>query len=53
MPFLSNAMIIGDKRKYLSALVSLKTLVDTQGAPTDELAPEAVGWLSAEGLSWF
>jgi len=38
----SNVMVIGDKRKYLSMLVSLKTEVDKDGVPTDVLAGDAL-----------
>ena len=43
MPALSNVMVIGDKRKYLSMVVSLKVIMDKDtGAPTDQLAPDAL-----------
>ena len=40
---LSNSMVIGDKRKYLSMVVSLKCEADKEtGAPTDMLAADAL-----------
>ncbi|XP_066152840.1 very long-chain-fatty-acid--CoA ligase bubblegum isoform X1 [Euwallacea fornicatus] len=40
LPFVNNAFLIGDKRKYLSLLISLKCEVDpSNGTPTDELQP--------------
>ena len=43
MPALSNCMVVGDKRKYLAMLVSLKTEVDPVTAlPLDTLAPDAL-----------
>jgi len=43
MVALSNCMVIGDKRKYLSMLVSLKSQVDHDtGLPTEELAADSV-----------
>jgi long-chain-fatty-acid--CoA ligase ACSBG len=40
---ISNCMVIGDKRKYLSMLVSLKTEADKEsGAPTDVLAGDSL-----------
>jgi long-chain-fatty-acid--CoA ligase ACSBG len=43
MPALSNCFVIGDRRKFLTALVSLKTVVDLDtGEPTSELAPSAL-----------
>ena len=42
-PALSNVMVVGDKRKYLAMLVSLKCEVNLEtGAPTDELAGDAL-----------
>lgn len=42
-PGLSNVLVVGDKRKYLAMLVSLKCVQDMEtGAPTNELAPEAI-----------
>jgi long-chain-fatty-acid--CoA ligase ACSBG len=39
----SNVMVIGDKRKFLAMLVSLKVVVDADtGLPTDQLAPDAL-----------
>ncbi|XP_029439013.1 long-chain-fatty-acid--CoA ligase ACSBG2-like isoform X1 [Rhinatrema bivittatum] len=43
LPILSNAMLIGDKRRFLSMLLTLKCNVDPNtGEPQDELTPEAV-----------
>jgi len=40
---ISNVMVIGDRRKFLSMLVSLKVEVDKEsGAPTDTLAADAL-----------
>eukprot|EP00981_Chlorochromonas_danica_P012255 scaffold4731_cov175-Ochromonas_danica.AAC.1 len=40
---LSNVMVIGDKRKFLTMLVSLKVVVDPEtGTPTDKLAHDAL-----------
>lgn len=40
---ISNCMVIGDKRKFLSMLVSLKVEVDQETAlPTDRLAPDSL-----------
>eukprot|EP00472_Partenskyella_glossopodia_P014251 CAMPEP_0197541606 /NCGR_PEP_ID=MMETSP1318-20131121/67221_1 /TAXON_ID=552666 /ORGANISM="Partenskyella glossopodia, Strain RCC365" /LENGTH=677 /DNA_ID=CAMNT_0043100799 /DNA_START=68 /DNA_END=2101 /DNA_ORIENTATION=+ len=37
LPAISNAVVIGDQRKYLSCLLTFKTNVDQNGVPTDEL----------------
>jgi long-chain-fatty-acid--CoA ligase ACSBG len=43
MPALGNCMVVGDKRKFLAMLVSLKTEVDKEtGAPTDKLAADSL-----------
>jgi long-chain-fatty-acid--CoA ligase ACSBG len=53
VPFLSNVMLIGDKRKFLTCLITLKCVVDPDtGAPTDELLVEAKQALSALGVKY-
>ncbi|XP_071769507.1 long-chain-fatty-acid--CoA ligase ACSBG2 isoform X1 [Centroberyx gerrardi] len=43
VPLISNAMLIGDKRKFLSMLLTVKCQVNGDtGAPEDELTAEAV-----------
>ncbi|CAL1594148.1 unnamed protein product [Knipowitschia caucasica] len=43
LPFISNAMLIGDKRKFLAMLLTIKCQVNAEsGAPEDELTPEVV-----------
>lgn len=39
---LSNCLVIGDRRKYLTMLVSLKCEVDSDGNPTDKLAADSL-----------
>lgn len=47
---ISNCVLIGDKRKFLSLLVTLKTDVDVNtGAPEDTLTEEVVAWLKQLG----
>lgn len=49
-PLIANCVVVGDKRKFLSCLVSLKTEVDpTTGEPTDKLATSVVSKISALG----
>uniref|UniRef100_A0A665WGQ3 Long-chain-fatty-acid--CoA ligase ACSBG2 n=1 Tax=Echeneis naucrates TaxID=173247 RepID=A0A665WGQ3_ECHNA len=48
LPLISNAMLIGDKRKFLSMLLTIKVNADT-GDPEDELAAEAVEFCSRIG----
>ncbi|KAM6922065.1 long-chain-fatty-acid--CoA ligase ACSBG2 [Xenentodon cancila] len=43
VPLISNAMLIGDKKKFLSMLLTIKCQVNPEtGDPEDELTPEAV-----------
>jgi long-chain-fatty-acid--CoA ligase ACSBG len=43
LPAVANVMVVGDRKKYLAALVSLKTEVDLEtGLPIDNLAPDAL-----------
>ncbi|XP_062308698.1 long-chain-fatty-acid--CoA ligase ACSBG2 isoform X2 [Osmerus eperlanus] len=43
LPLVSNAMLIGDKRKFLAMLLTVKCQVNAEtGAPEDQLTPEAV-----------
>lgn len=48
---LSNAILIGDKRKYLTMLLTLKTLMTDDGTPRDELATESLNWLDTFGMA--
>ncbi|NXK98360.1 ACBG2 ligase, partial [Formicarius rufipectus] len=43
VPIISNAMLVGDKAKFLAMLLTLKCQVDAEtGEPGDELTPEAL-----------
>jgi long-chain-fatty-acid--CoA ligase ACSBG len=42
MPALANAMVIGDKRKYLSVLLCLQVEIDAEGVASDKLAGMAL-----------
>ncbi|XP_063311929.1 long-chain-fatty-acid--CoA ligase ACSBG2 isoform X1 [Pelobates fuscus] len=49
-PIISNAMLIGDKKKFLSMLLTLKCNVNADsGEPEDELTTEAVEFCRALG----
>ena len=49
-PFLSNVMLIGDKRKFISALLTFRVTSLAMDLPNRELAPEAVGILEKKGV---
>ncbi|ETW01418.1 hypothetical protein H310_06947 [Aphanomyces invadans] len=42
IPLLSNVMVVGDKRKFLAALLTLRVQVDADGAPTPKLDKKAL-----------
>lgn len=49
-PLIANCVVVGDKRKFLSCLISLKTEVDPlTGEPSQTLLPTVVDVLKAKG----
>ena len=51
LPFISNIMLIGDQRKFVSALISLRTTSLASDPPNRELAPELLEYLSKQGIT--
>ncbi|OAF66429.1 hypothetical protein A3Q56_05854 [Intoshia linei] len=50
LPILSNAVVVGDDKKYLTVILTLKTITDmVTMLPTDDLTIEAVEWLKKLG----
>jgi len=51
LPCLSNAILIGDKQKYLSCFLTVKVIVDKDNndMPTNVLTPETVEWCKSVG----
>ncbi|EDW11889.1 very long-chain-fatty-acid--CoA ligase bubblegum [Drosophila mojavensis] len=50
---ISNAFLVGEQRKYLTVLVSIKTEVEREtGAPTDDLTHEAIVWMKSLGVEY-
>jgi len=49
LKFLSNCMIIGDQRKYLTAVLTIKHEADKDGNIVNKLSPEAIAMLEALG----
>lgn len=53
LPFVSNAFLVGDKRKFLTMLITLKTQMNLDtGAPKDELTPETIAALKEFGVEY-
>lgn len=46
LPYISNAFLVGDRKKFLSILLTFKTESDLEtGAPLDKLTPSVQDWL--------
>lgn len=51
LPILDQVVVIGDKRHFLTCLLTLQTELDQDGNPTDRLAPVVLDQLSTLGSS--
>jgi long-chain-fatty-acid--CoA ligase ACSBG len=51
MKFISNVVVIGDKRKFLVCLITIKAKPDAQNNPTDQVLEEASAILKNEGVT--
>ncbi|KAM9744488.1 long-chain-fatty-acid--CoA ligase ACSBG2-like isoform 1-T2 [Menidia menidia] len=51
LPFISNTMLIGDKLKFLSMMLTIKCVMDENGDPTDELSAEALEFCQRNGVA--
>jgi long-chain-fatty-acid--CoA ligase ACSBG len=51
LPCLSNCMVVGDRRKFLTILLTLKCKVDSEGKPCDALDGAALKQSSLIGSS--
>lgn len=50
LPCLSNVVLIGDRRKFLSCLVTLKAEIDNESLePKSKLAQETIDWCKEQG----
>jgi long-chain-fatty-acid--CoA ligase ACSBG len=53
IPAISNAFLVGDKKKYLTILISLKTQMQADtGAPLDDLSAESIKWIESLNLKY-
>ncbi|KAM7351778.1 long-chain-fatty-acid--CoA ligase heimdall-like [Cochliomyia hominivorax] len=53
LPCISNAVVIGDHKKYLTVLITLKTDIDPDtGFPLDILRPDTIQWLESLNLHY-
>ena len=46
---ISNVLVVGDGRKYLAALISLKNVAGPDGSPSDKLTPDGLGIIKKLG----
>lgn len=52
VPAISNAFLVGDRKKYLTILITLKTqMAPDSGIPLDDLAEETRLWMKELGLN--
>uniref|UniRef100_T1IW95 long-chain-fatty-acid--CoA ligase n=1 Tax=Strigamia maritima TaxID=126957 RepID=T1IW95_STRMM len=50
LPIISNCMVVGEKRKYLTLLITLKTELDMDTLlPSDRLTSQALSWCQSVG----
>ena len=50
LPCISNAVLVGDTRKFLSMLLTLKVVINKENdLPTDDLTPHAILWCASIG----
>jgi long-chain-fatty-acid--CoA ligase ACSBG len=50
MPYISNIMLIGDQRKFISCLISLRTISTPSEDPVRELDPEIISYFQKQGI---
>ncbi|XP_026858704.2 long-chain-fatty-acid--CoA ligase ACSBG2-like, partial [Electrophorus electricus] len=51
LPIISNAMLVGDKKKFLSMLLTLKCNINENSEPTDELTSLVVEFCKQHGVT--
>ena len=48
---ISNIMVVGDQKPYLSAIITLKATSEPVGPPTDDLTPDVISFLKELGVT--
>merc|ERR1711971_1046287 len=48
--YIANCLVIGDKRKHLACILTLRTVLDDKNQPTDVLHPDVKEWADGLGL---
>ena len=52
LPCISQAIVVGERQKFLSVLITFKVEIDPHtNLPTDQLAPAVIRWLSTIGCT--
>ena len=51
LPCISNAVLIGDKKKFLTVFLTFKVVMENGETPTNALNPAAVAWCQSIGSS--
>lgn len=49
LPCISNAVVIGDCKKFLSVFLTFKVVIDGNNVPTDNLTQESIDWCASVG----
>lgn len=49
MPFISNCQVVGDRRRFLSLLICLRSVLDSNNQPTNNLAESTIKMLAPRG----
>ena len=52
-PACGHIMVVGEKQRFITALITLKVDIDSAGNPTDNLAKEAIKFLQKETGEYF
>merc|ERR1712209_77355 len=48
--YIANSLIIGDKRKHLAAILTLRSVLDEKNQPTSNLHPNVIKWAEDLGV---